>query len=153
MQDTTFFMYFLLIWAIGAVSIVTLFFIKGSKAIKMFDSLDLNRVIYSEKSASGYSTKSFRTRWGGASKVLHIIITDKELVIKTFLFLAYIAKRHDMLHRIPLENIVETRIEKGTFYSKLHVHFNVGGEKKEVVLMSRNNERIKKILDELRIME
>ena len=84
----------------------------------MFSNLDLNKLVYSEKSASGYSTKSNKTKWGGASKVLHIMISDKELIIKTYLFMAYIAEKHDMLHRIPLENILSTEIKKGVVFSK-----------------------------------
>lgn len=150
MQQFTEFMdkYFFYIWLVMAVTVVSISFIQGRKAIRMFSDLDLSNLIYSEKNASGYSTKSFRTKRGGASKVLHIVITDKELIIKTYLFLAYIAEKHDLLHRIPLENILSTTIKKGIIYSKLVVEFKgQGGEVKEIVLMSKNNTRIKEILD------
>lgn len=131
-----------------AVILVSIFFVRGRKAIQMFSDLDLSNLVYSEKSASGYSTKSFRTKWGGASKVLHIMITDKELIIKTFKFLAHVAEKHDMLHRIPLENISSAEIKKEAMFSKLFVEFKVqNGEEKEIVLMSKNNNQIKKILD------
>jgi hypothetical protein len=131
-----------------AVTLISIFFIRGRKAIQMFSDLDLSNLVYSEKSASGYSTKSFRTKWGGASKVLHIMITDKELIIKTYLFLAHVAEKHDMLHRIPLENILKTEIKKGTVFSKLFIEFKGNnGESKEIVLMSKNNDQIKEILD------
>jgi|GEM_PF-4576532 len=140
--------YFFYIWLVMAVIVVSLLSIKGSKAIRMFSDLDLSNLIYSEKNASGYSTKSFRTKIGGASRVLHIMITDKELIIKTYLLFAYIAEKHDLLHRIPLENILSTEIKKGTRYSKLVVEFKgQHGEVKEIVLMSKNNIRIKEILD------
>ena len=140
--------YFFYIWLIMAVTLISIFFIRGRKAIQMFSDLDLSNLVYSEKSASGYSTKSFRTKWGGASKVLHIMITDKELIIKTYLFLAHVAEKHDMLHRIPLENILKTEIKKGTVFSKLFIEFKGNnGESKEIVLMSKNNDQIKEILD------
>lgn len=150
MQQFTEFMnkYFFYIWLVMGVTVVSLLFIQGRKAIRMFSDLDLSNLIYSEKNASGYSTKSFRTKRGGASRVLHIVITDKELIIKTYLFLASIAEKYDMLHRIPLENILSTTIKKGIIYSKLVVEFKgQGGEVKEIVLMSKNNIRIKEILD------
>ena len=150
MEQFTRFMdkYFFYIWLIVAVTLISIFFIRGRKAIQMFSDLDLSNLVYSEKSASGYSTKSFRTKWGGASKVLHIMITDKELIIKTYLFLAHVAEKHDMLHRIPLENILKTEIKKGTVFSKLFIEFKGNnGESKEIVLMSKNNDQIKEILD------
>lgn len=141
--------YFFYIWLIIAVTTISLLFIQGRKAIRMFSDLDLSHLIYSEKNASGYSTKSFRTKRGGASRVLHILITDKELIIKTYLLFASIAEKYDMLHRIPLENILSTEIKKGMIYSKLLVQFKgPGGEVKEIVLMSKNNIRIKEILDQ-----
>ncbi len=131
-----------------AATLVSIFFIRGRKAIQMFSDLDLSSLVYSEKRASGYSTKSFRTKRGGASKVLHIMITDKELIIKTFMFLAHVTEKHDMLHRIPLENISRTEIKKGTIFSKLFVEFKgKDGEIKEIVLIAKNNNQIKKILD------
>ena len=121
MEQFTQFMekYFFYIWLVLVVTIISIFFIRGKKAIQIFSDLDLSNLIYSEKNASGYSTKSFRTKWGGSSKVLHIMITDKELIIKTYLFLADIAEKHDMLYRIPLENILSTEIKKGNIFSKL----------------------------------
>ena len=45
-------------------------------------------VVYSEKSASGYYSKSLITKMGGGSNILHVIIMDKELILKTNLFMA-----------------------------------------------------------------
>ena len=140
--------YFFYIWLFMALWIVSNFYFRGKAAIREFGSIDSSSIIYSEKSASGYSNASWKTKRGGASKVLHIVITDKELIIKTYLFLAYIAKKYDMLHRVPLENITSTTLKKGTFSSKLHVTFTtIKGEEKEVVFMSKNNNQIKEILD------
>ncbi len=145
--------YFFYIWIVLVVTVVSLFFIKGRKAIQLFADLDLSKVLYSEKNASGYSTKSFRTKLGGSSKVLHVMITDKELIIKTYLLAAYIAQKHDMLHRIPLENIVNTEIKEGSFFSKLFIRFKGQQEElKEIVILSKNNYQIKEILDQARII-
>lgn len=146
--------YFVYIWLAIAVSLVSIFFFRGRKAIQMFNDLELSKLIYSEKSASGYSTKSFRTKWGGASKVLHIMITDKELIIKTYLFLALIAKKHDMLHRIPLQNILKTKIINGKIFSRLFIEFKGdNGDLKEIVIISKNNNRVKEMLDKYVIKE
>lgn len=140
--------YFFYIWLALALWIVLNFYFRGRAAIRQFGSIDYSTIVFSDKSASGYSNKSWKTKRGGASKVLHIIVTDKELIIKTYLFMAYIAKKHDMLHRIPLQNITCTSIKKGTFSSQLHVNFAIEkGEDKEVVLISKNNSQIKEILD------
>ena len=140
--------YFFYIWLAIMLTIVSNFYFRGKAAIREFGPIDTSTIIYSEKSASGYSNKSWKTKRGGASKVLHILITEKELIIKTYLFLAYIAKRNDMLHRIPLENITSTTLKKGTFSSKLYLTFTtIEGKDKEIVLMSQNNLQIKEILD------
>jgi hypothetical protein len=140
--------YFLYIWIVLVASILVIFFIRGKAAMKMFENLDLSNVDYSEKNASGNSTHSFITKLGGANKVLHIIITKKELVLKTNLFMASIAKKSDLLHIIPLTNLVSTELKDGRIISKLHVRFTgVNGDGKEVVLMSKRNLEIKEILD------
>lgn len=140
--------YFIYLWFVLMITIPTVFYIRGKTAMKMFENLDLSRVVYEEKSASGYSTKSFRTKHGGASKVLHIIITDKELVLKTYLFMAFIAQKHDLLHIIPLTNVIDTSLQNGRILSKLYVRFRgLNGEEKEVVLLSKRNQEIKIILD------
>jgi hypothetical protein len=150
MEQFTEFMdkYFFYIWLAMVLWIVSNFYFRGRAAIREFGTIDASSIIYSEKSASGYSNNSWKTKGGGASKVLHIIITDTELIIKTYLFLAYIAKKYDMLHRVPLKNITSTELKKGTFSSKLHVSFTTKeGEDKEVIFMSKNNNQIKEILD------
>ncbi|WP_417265114.1 hypothetical protein [Brumimicrobium sp.] len=140
---------FFYIWLVLAVSMLAFFFIVGEKAMRKFKSLETKHILFSEKFASGYSTKSLRTRHGGASKLLHIVITEKELILKTYLFMAFIAKKHDLLHIIPLTDIVSTELKKNNIHSKLHIKFfGVNGEEKEIVLMSDRILKIKKILDQ-----
>lgn len=140
--------YFIYIWFVMAVWVVSNFYFRGRAAIRKLGSIETTTIIYSEKSASGYSNKSWKTKHGGASKVLHILITDKELIITTYPFLAYIAKKYDMLHRVPLKNIISVESKEGTLFSKLHVSFtSAEGEYKEVILMSKNNNQMKEILD------
>jgi hypothetical protein len=134
------------------IYIVVNFYVRGRLALKIFPPLSPDSIIYSEKFASGYSTKSFKTRWGGASKVLHIIITENELWIKTFMFMAYIAKKHDLLHRIPLSEITHTEIKDGAVFSRLHISFNdANGIGKEIVLMSAHNAEITDLIEKHRL--
>jgi len=140
--------YFIYIWLSIMVLSITTLFILGKSALKMFDHLDLSHVVHSEKSASGYTSKSSISRRAGASRVLHIIITDRELVFKTNAFFAYPAKRHDLLQIIPLNRLIDTEVIQGGLLSKLSVKFlGPGGEKKEVVLISKRNSTVKEILD------
>lgn len=139
--------YFAIICLVGFLLAILLFVVNGMKAIRQFSDIDPNSIIYSEKWASGHSLKSFITKYGGANKVLHIIITDKELIIKTGVLLAFIANIYDLLHRIPLKNIEKTERKKGLLGPRLHVHFtDQTGKKKEIVLMSKNMEEIEGLL-------
>ena len=140
--------YFFYIWLLMVVTMLSVLSIKGSKAMQLFEGIDWGKLVYSEKNASGYSTKSLRTKWGGSSKVLHVMITDKELIIKTWLLFADIAKKHDLLHRIPLENIVRTEMNEARLFTRLFIQFK--GERdelKEIVIISRNNYQIEEILN------
>lgn len=138
----------LLIWFIMMIYILSIFLIKGKGALKLFANLDDKNIIYSEKYGSGYSTKSFRSKHGGVRNILRIIITDKELILKTPLLLAYIAQKHDMLQRIPLERIYKTERTSSLLNSGLHVFFkNENGEDKEIVLKSNRLDEIAKILN------
>lgn len=80
--------------------------------------------------------------------MLHIVITENELWIKTFMFMAYIAKKHDMLHRIPLSEITHTEIKDGAVFSRLHISFNdANGIGKKIVLMSKHNAKIRNLIE------
>lgn len=140
--------YFFYIWLLMAATILSVLSITGSKAMQLFEGIDWSKLVYSEENASGYSTKSFRTKWGGSSRVLHVMITDKELIIKTWLLIAYIAKKHDLLHRIPLEKIVRTEIHEARRFTRLFIQFKgEQDELKEIVILSKNNYQIQEILN------
>lgn len=114
----------------------------------MFDGLDLSHIVHSEKSASGHSKGVSRSRRGSAKNVLHIIITDKELVLKTYVLFAHQVKRSDLLHIIPLTKLIDIEVMPSNLPSKLSVKFlGPNGEKKEVVLVSKRNSVVKEILD------
>lgn len=150
METFTYFMenYFIYIWLALVISILSFFFIRGKKTLEEFGSVDDSTVLFSEKRASGYSLKSRTTRFGGAGKTLHVFVTNTELIIKSSLFMAAIAKRYDLLHRIRFENITEATIKKGILKSRLHVCFtSKNDEAHEIVIQSKRIERIKELLD------
>jgi len=131
--------------------ILIVFYFGAKKANKLFDTFDEGKVVYSEKGASGYSMESFRTRNGGSSKLLHILITPDELVFTSYFFVLFVAKRSDLLHRVPIKSIESLDIEKGRWSPKLHVKFkNERGESKDVVVVSSNIDKIKSLLEELK---
>lgn len=141
--------YLFYIWLGLAILLFTFLITRGRKVLKQFEDIDFNNIVYSEKNASGHIVRQTQTRRAGTTKMLHIIITDQELIFKTNLFFAHIAAENDMLHRIPLTNIMQMEFKKGRFSSKLYVKFRtIHGEEKVVILQSKNNLRIQSILEQ-----
>jgi hypothetical protein len=95
-----------LFFGLSVVWTGAVFYFGGKKAEAIFRDLDLSKVKFREKGASGYSQKSFRTRFGGANKVLDIIVTDTELCIKgIYSPFSYLGMMNDLTHRFGLTNI------------------------------------------------
>ncbi|MDD2982572.1 MAG: hypothetical protein PHQ74_04210 [Crocinitomicaceae bacterium] len=141
--------YLFYIWLGLAILLFTFLITRGKKVLKQFVDIDFNKIVYSEKNASGHVVRQTQTRRAGTTKMLHIIITDQELIFKTNLFFAHIAHENDMLHRIPLGNIMQTEFKKGRFSSKLYVKFRtIHGDEKVVILQSKNNLRMQSILEQ-----
>ncbi len=141
--------YLFYIWLVLAMLLFTFLISRGKKVLKQFANIDLNHIVYSEKNASGHVVRQTQTRRAGATKMLHIIITDQELIFKTNLLFAHIAHENEMLHRIPLGNMMQTELKKGRFSSKLYVKFRtIHGEEKVVILQSKNILRIQAILEQ-----
>lgn len=145
--------FFFYIWLVIAVVIISLSIFRGYRALKSLGKLDMNHTFFNQKYASGYSKYAgkgmFLGKFAGANKCLHIIITDKELIIKTFLIFASFAQHYDMLHKIQLVEIVKTKIERDWLLRKtLLVRFKTKkGDFKEIVLISKHISQIKEILD------
>lgn len=82
------------------------FFLGGRKAEERFRNQTHQRIVFREKGASGHSKKSVITRFGGASKVLDVVVTDTELWIKgIWPMFSYIGTKCDLTHRVPLSSI------------------------------------------------
>lgn len=141
--------YFFYIWLVLVIATVLILFIRGRKALNNFGEVDYSKSRFYEKHASGFSLKPKKWNRGRASGTLHILITDKEFILKSFMFGAGTSKRMGLLQRIPLENILSTELKSGFLDTKLHVKCEtVEGEEKEFVLISKGHARIKELLDE-----
>jgi hypothetical protein len=135
----------ILLVSIGfAIIMLITFYDSGRKALAIFPDINTVKVIYRDKTASGYSTKSWKTKFGGASRAIDIIVTDKELWLSSFLLLAGITKQHDLLHKIPLNKITSVKEKEG----KIVLNFkNAKAESKQVILSTRDNISFLKSLD------
>ena len=135
---------FLIVWCIVTAILIMILYKRGKKALSIFPPIETVRVLYRDKSASGYSTKSFKTKIGGSSKTLEIVVTDKELWLTSKLLLASIGESHDLLHKIALDNIEQ--VERNG--KKVTVNFkNDSGEAKQVVLWTKRIDDFIKVLN------
>ncbi len=124
-----------LVVAVFGVIMLKTFYDSGKKAISIFPDLNTVNVIYRDRTASGYSTKSWKTKIGGASRAIEIVVTDKELWLTSFLLFAGITKQHDLLHKIPLHRIIAVKENK----NEITLNFkNEKGEAKQVVINTKD---------------
>jgi hypothetical protein len=113
------------------------FYDNGKRALSIFPHIDSVKIKYRDKTATGYSTQSWKTKVGGASRAIDIVVTDQELWLKSFLLFAGITKQHDLLHKIPLTRIKGVKVIKDDITLDF---INEKSEKKQVVLRTRNKQ-------------
>lgn len=96
------FFVFLVVWVLG-------FMYWGKKRVDLiFQGMETSKEVFREKRVSGFSTKSFITRIGGARNSLDVIVTDTDLCVKgTFLPFSVIGLFYDLTLRIKLSDIIE----------------------------------------------
>lgn len=141
--------YFIYIWLILVIVMMSFLFIKGKILMIPFLKVKNENVLFSQRFTSAISLNPKKKNRGGAGKVLHIIITENNLVLKTGLLFTFILNQVDLLHIIPLKNILETRIEKRTFFPRLYVKYRKeNGSTNEIAIMSSKNEIIRKLINE-----
>jgi hypothetical protein len=118
-----------------AIIMLKTFYDSGKNALSIFPDIRTVHVIYRDETASGYSTKSWKTKMGGASRAIDIVVTDKELWLSSFLLFAGITKQHDLLHKIPLNKIAVAKEKEG----RITLNFKSDkGESKQVVIITRD---------------
>lgn len=116
---------------------IGIFYICGRRSEALFRGLNFSNVKFREKGASGHSTKSMLTKFGGASKVLDIIVTDEELCIKGIMApFTYIGTKYDLTHRVPL-SCIESILMSG---SKVEVVFNSSKGNHKLMLQVKDPE-------------
>lgn len=135
---------FLIVWCVALTGLVCFFIVNGVKAVRTFPKLDKSEFEFFENMASGYSTKSFITRMGGANKVLQIRVTKDSLWLKTNFFLAFVAVRFDLLHLIPIESLTNI----STDGKLINIDFTSNGKLKKVVLLSQSQAELVRVLSE-----
>lgn len=101
---------FIIIWIGFVIVSFIIFYILGKKTLSIFPELNNDQIIFREKGVSGNSDRSALTYLGGAKNVLDVIITNEELWIKTPLIFAGFAKFFDLLHKVPLKDIYDLKI-------------------------------------------
>lgn len=134
---------FLFFWLCFVIFLNVLFYTKGKKVLKIFPPTSSKEFIYSDYFASGYSAKSLITKLGGASKLLHIIVTKNEVWIKSFTILAWIASEYDLLHKIEKSNITDIRVDKTGI--KLDFKDSKGNDK-QIIIITRDKEAFLKAI-------
>ncbi len=103
-----------LCWCVVMLTMFYLAYTRGKKAIAIFPDIETVLVKYRDRSASGHSTRTLMTRLGGTSRGLDIVVTDSELWLKCPLLFASFLQQYEMLHRVPLKNIVNVERVKET---------------------------------------
>lgn len=102
--------YFIIAWFIICLFILLTFYRWGKKALSIFPDINTQHVKYRDRFASGHSNQSAMTQMGGARNCLDVVVTKEELWLKSMLFFAGIGNKFDLIHKIPLKNIQNAKI-------------------------------------------
>ena len=133
---------FLILWFIVMISLFSIFIIRGRRTLLQFPKMNDSEFEFIENRASGYSCQSFRTKMGGAKNVLRIRVTKNELWITTNTFMAFIAEKFDLIHVIPINELVCANKEG----KKINIEFTKNGIVKRIVIVSRKQNELVSIL-------
>ena len=78
---------------------------------------------FDERTASGHSYKPLFTKLGGASRCLHVTITDTEVWIRPSGPFRVFAQQSDLEHRIPLASITGAQPQEYAFGRNLMLDY------------------------------
>ncbi|HWA24105.1 MAG TPA: hypothetical protein VG734_00415 [Lacunisphaera sp.] len=122
-------------WVIGSFTFK--YFRHRSKG-RFFDDPSAGALLYSENFASGRSLKSWRTRFGGASNCLKIMITADRLFVRPIFPFLILGPDIDLVHSIPLGSIESATPQRGAFQSALRIKFrSTDSTTSEIDIMSK----------------
>lgn len=102
---------FITIWAIGAAVAIPFLYFSGKKALSIFPTIKSVEVRYRFRFASGYSVQAGKAKLLKGKNAIDIVVTDKELWLKSMLLFAFTCKQADLLHKVPLGNISKVKAE------------------------------------------
>ena len=110
-----------------------------------------SEIIYKESWASGRSMKSFRTRLGGASNCLKLMLTSDNLLITPVFPFSILGPELDLIHAIPIESIVSLDHDAAFFRKPLRIRFrNEDGTEGEVEVISRKPQEFEAAIESVR---
>jgi len=88
---------------------IAVFHFGGRKAEALFRVQPNETVRFRERGASGHSNRSIITKAGGASRVLEVVVTNRELWIKgIWPMFTLIGTKYDLTHKVPLSKVRRT---------------------------------------------
>lgn len=133
--------HFLAIWLLTVAWIIAVFtfkFLQHRSKGHFFEDPPANALIFNETGASGRSLKSWRTRWGGASNCLKVMITRDSLFIRPFFPFLILGPDFDLVHNVPLGCIESVTPNNGAFQKTLRIRFRLSdGSSRELDIVSR----------------
>lgn len=133
--------HFLTIWLLTAAWIVGTFtfkFLRHRSKGHFFEDPPASVLIFNETAASGRSLKSWRTRLGGASNCLKVMITRDRLFIRPFFPFLILGPDIDLVHSIPLGCIESVTPNTAGFQKTLRIRFHLSdATSRELDIISR----------------
>ncbi len=107
----------IVVWLTAMLVMVFILYQRGKEALSIFPDLSSVKVLFREKGVSGYSEKSWLTKLGNANNVLEVILTNRELWVRSPVIFAGFLKTFDLLHKVELKQVTVVKAE----HSKLEL--------------------------------
>lgn len=89
----------------------------------VFPSIAPASIRFDERSASGFSHQTMFTRIGGASRCLHVTVTDSEVWVRPIFPFSILASQFDLEHRIQRQAITRAEQSRSGFFSSLLLEY------------------------------
>lgn len=138
-----------ILFLIPTAVIILILTAMGFYVLRDFPRLAKDDIVFREKRVSGYNNYSFITRYGGANKILDVVVTGEELWIKAPVIFAGIMPFFGLIHKVPLEAIHVDRHKDDALLITIR---EPGSEVTEMVLLLKRKEEfilaIKKAKDQ-----
>ena len=137
---------FQIIWFVVMATILSIFWIQGGIALKIYPTLESVNIRFREKWASGYSNDSFKTRMGGAQNILDIIVTTEELWVRTPRLFAGMSAQFGTLKKLELTQVKAIEINNSSVRIEIAEKFN---KTSEIILKMKRPDEFKSTIENL----